>query len=225
VQTDQLTSYIKNARTQGLSDAEIKANLIAGGWSEDMVNQGLSGKSTLVVPPPPVPTPPSSASQPKGSLTMWDAFEHILLFISLYVLATSLALTLHYFVDKWFSGIGSDSSSYSWWGGFGEVLLRGYLAALIVSFPLFAFLFTLITQRTMRNPALRSLGARKVLIYLTLIGTFIIMLCNVIATVFAFLNGNVTFNFGLHFLVTVGISGYIFAYYVDQVREDRRLHE
>src|SRR3989344_1672000 len=99
--------------------------------------------------PPQTPDAPAQGSTPPvlstaqqvgtkpSSTTMWDAFEHVLMFISLYVLSTSIALTLYFFADKWFPGVTNESYYRS--PGLNDLqsnLLRGYLAALIVSFPL-----------------------------------------------------------------------------------------
>lgn len=159
------------------------------------------------------------ASKNPSSHSMWDAFEHILLFISLYVFVTSLALLIHYLVDKWVPRFpGSRYLSYS---SVGNTVLRGYLSAILVSYPLFVFFFLRITKRTFKNPELRKIKPRKTLIYLTLIITFIVSLINIISIVYSFLGGNVTGNFLAHFFVTFLISGIIFAYYLFQVREDR----
>ena len=63
--------------------------------------------------------------------------------------------------------------------------------------------------------------ARKLLTYGTLVVTFIVVLVNVVQAVYGFLEGNVTFNFVLHFLNTVGLSSIIFIYYLGQVKGDR----
>ncbi len=151
--------------------------------------------------------------------SMWDAFEHILMFISLYVFVTSFALLIHYLVDKWIPRFAEGRDiSYS---SVGSSILRGYLSAILVSYPLFAFFFLHITKRTLINPDLRKIKPRKVLIYLTLIITFAVSLINVISIVYSLLGGNVTANFFAHFFVTFLVSGIIFAYYIYQVKEDR----
>ena len=161
---------------------------------------------------------------------MWFFFKFFFFFFSLYVFASSVALLLHLFIDTWVRGVspsgfgslltvssGSKSALYSY-------ISRGYLASIIVSYPLFAWLFLQVTKKTLSNPALRQLTSRKQLIYLTLIVTFIITLINVISLVYGFLSGNVNLNFILHFIVTTGISLIIFIYYLHQVKEDRQIH-
>jgi len=223
--TNELLDYIKQAKLKGLSDEIITSELARTGWNTEDIRQALS--NDLVVPKPPKPiTQGIQISESSPSYSMWDAFEHILMFISLYVLSTSIALILHFFVDKWSPGISRESyGSYNdYVDGLGLILLRGYLASSIVSFPLFAYFFLKVTKQTQKHPLIRQLKARKFLIYLTLIITFLIVIGNTISIVYGFLNGNITLNFILHFIVTVTISGVIFAYYLAQVKEDKKIN-
>lgn len=164
-----------------------------------------------------------SSTTPSSTHSMWDAFEHVLLFISLYIFATAFALLLHFFVDRIFPSSIS-TTSYLSGSSYYSTIIRGYLAAIIVSYPFFAFLFLRITKRTFELPDLRKIHARKTLIYITLIVTFIIGLINLISIVYNFLGGNINLNFLLHFFVTFIVSGIIFLYYLNQVRSDKLLN-
>lgn len=219
--TEELVSYIKQARASKMPDETISINLLTSGWNKVDVEASMQQGDFLPVPKPPSPTYPKTEGT-QGS-SMWDAFEHILMFLSLYILATSIALTLYFYVDKWIPGASQTSYGYDLaTSSYGLPLLRGYLASLIVSYPFFAFLFLRVTKRTQKNPEMRHLKVRKQLIYFTLIVTFIIVMLNVISIIYGFLNGNVTVNFILHFIITIGISGIIFGYYLNQVKEDRK---
>lgn len=219
--TNELLDYIKEARGKSLDDKTINSQLQGIGWSESDIKSGiLALDSNLPLPPAPNSTAEKSAGTSHPAGNMWDAFQHALMFISLYVFASSLALILHYFVDDYLPGVQLDN--YSYLGNMQSTFIIGYLSAFMVSFPLFAFFFLKITKQTLTTPQIRNLRSRKILIYLTLIATFIIMMCNVIATLYGFLSGNVSVNFVLHFVVTVGISGIVFAYYLNEVKEDRR---
>jgi hypothetical protein len=232
----KLDDYVRKARALEVSEDQMRRDLRDAGWWEDDIESAIKGNPLVAAPTPPpgyrkggsdedshgagngssrLSPAPTSGSSP----TMWDAFEHILMFISLYVLAISFGLTLHFFVDKWVPGTPTEYRQID--SGWQLSALRGYLAALIVSYPLFAFLFLRITERTMNHPAVRSLKARKFLIYLTLVVTFVIVIGSTVSIIYNFLNGNVTPNFFLSFLITVSISGSVFAYYLSQVKEDR----
>lgn len=158
---------------------------------------------------------------------MWDTFEHILLFISLGVLATNITMLLHHFVNIWIKVPIEVSNNYdfSYYADvFMSTFIRGFMAAIIVSYPVFSFFFLKITKRTLEIPDTRKLKARKTLIYATLVITFLLVLINIISLVYNLLGGNVTLNFVSHFLVTVVVAGLIFVYYLEQIKEDRKIY-
>ncbi|OGK21711.1 hypothetical protein A3C23_00045 [Candidatus Roizmanbacteria bacterium RIFCSPHIGHO2_02_FULL_37_13b] len=217
---DQVVNYINQTRQAGVADPEIKQNLLQAGWSAE----SIAPYFTPSLPPIPRPKEKDHMTSPtrSGSHTMWDAFEHVLLFFSLYVLIGAIAFIFHGLIDKYVpdpitSGDFRSSTNYNYY----TTVIRWSLAAIIVSLPLFIFFFLNITKRTDKLPSLRQLRARKTLVYLTLIGTFIILVWKLIQIVFTLLDGNIASNFILHFLVTTGISSLIFAYYVLQVKGDK----
>ena len=72
----------------------------------------------------------------------------------------------------------------------------------------------------------RGCGTRAapLALVLTLVIMFIILLYNIINIVSNFLSGNVTFNFLLHFMTTITVSGTIFTYYIYQIKQDNKHH-
>jgi hypothetical protein len=220
-----IDKYISTAREKDMTDDQIKKALVDAGWDGAQVDQLISKTKEDLPPPPPPPVSTSdhtpAKKMPPGAYA-WYAFEHILMFISLAVLAISISLILNYFVDRYFPRVVVDRYDYGYSGQ--DSALRGYLSALIVSLPLFSFLFLDITRRTLAHPELRNHIVRKILIYLTLVVTFVMMLGYVIAAVYTFLGGNVSVNFLMHLLVTFATAGSIFAYYLSQVKGDRKLN-
>lgn len=208
----QIDEYISQARKNNQTDEQIKQSLLQSGWKESQFASYFSTSgSSLVPPPPPV------ASQN----TMWDGFEHVLLFISLYIMATSLTLILHFLVNKWLPQVSVDSYSSSRYD-VNNYLLRGYASALLVSFPLFAFFFSNAKRRTLKNPALQQVKIRHQLTYINLVISFLVVICYIISLIFNFLSGNVSLNFIVNFAVTVAVYGVIFIYYLLQVKESRQ---
>lgn len=221
----QLISYIKAAQEQKISNSEIEKNLAEVGWNAETIKKAfhLADQPDIPVPPTNLKTQPEKTVHSPTQNSMWDAFEHILMFITMYALGTSVALILYFIVDKLVPGITEDA--YNTYSRQSQLTtLRSSIAAAIVSYPLFAFLFWRVTKRTLENPHIRNLKSRKFLIYLTLVITFIIVIVNVIRIVYNFLSGNITANFVLNFLVTVSISGIIFVYYLNQIKEDRKIY-
>jgi hypothetical protein len=229
-ENQSLKDYVAQRLGQGVSVDKLKSELNRVGWPE---NDILAALAISTPPEPPVPTPPmppvpnvSTGGRVSGNIGMWDTFEHVLLFVSLLVFAVIFTQTLHVFINKWYPNTTVDQYSVGYYvDTFQATLLRWYLATLIVAYPLFAYFFLDISKRTRLNPSIRGLKSRKTLIYLTLIITFLIMIGEIINTVFNLLSGNISLNFVLHFTVTVVVTGIIFAYYLFQVREDRKIND
>jgi hypothetical protein len=203
MQNPELEGYIKAARGQGMADNAIRANLVSAGWAENDVQRAMSAAAPIVVPAPPTAHP-----------GMWVTFQYILLFITLYVSAVSLGGLLYSFADK----LIPDPANPSYLGGY---FLQGYLAAIIVAFPIFATLFIVLKRNVIAHPAVKSIRARQGLFYLTLVVTFIIMMSWVISIVYGLLSGDVTGQVLAHFAVTLLIAGPIFLYLLREVRSDR----
>ena len=205
-----LEKYIATARAQNATNDQIKQQLVQGGWVESEVSEALnpqpSGAPNL--PPPPVPR-----------FGMWVAFQYIILFISLYISATALGGLLHTAVDRIFQ---DRINQYDYGSTINSYLLNVYLAFLIVGFPIFAYLFITLKRQTIKKPAVKNITSRKILIYITLVGTFLIMVGHLIGTIMSFLNGSIALSSIFHLGVTFLIAGTIFVYLLLAVKEDRK---
>ena len=224
--TSELSSYIKSAREKKTSDEDIKSKLQSVGWKEEDIAAALVIDSGLPLPPPDgqaqgsAPTNPSGVKSPES---MWDSFEYILMFIAMYVSAISLATILSYLIDQWFPPYNPYPSYGSYSNTSVPDYIYGFLSALIVSFPIFAFLFLNLMRRVQKNPLVKRMHSRRMLVYITLIVSFTILLFSVIFAVHTFLTGNISVNFLLHLLVAMGISGGIFLYFLGEVKDDRKV--
>jgi hypothetical protein len=96
--------------------------------------------------------------------------------------------------------------------------MRGFLASLIVIFPLYIFLTRLLNQDVRRNPEKKDLKVRKWLIYLTLFVAGVTIVIDLIALLNAFLGGELTTRFLLKALVVLLVIGGLFSYYVADLR-------
>ncbi len=209
----ELSQFIIKLREQKIPDLQIKDSLIQGGWSEKDVDAALfsTGQTNFTVPIPPVP-----------HFSMWISFQYILIFICLYVSATSFGGILHQVVDEYLPD-ALENTNYSYYSGVNDYLLKGYIAGIIVTYPLFVFLFIGLKKQLLKQPKVKSLKARKVLIYFTLVVTFLFMICHLIATLYSFLGGTVETRAFAHLGVTFFVAGSIFVYLINEVREDRSL--
>lgn len=215
----ELEKYINAARERKVSDEVIKSELVKSGWSESEVLEALTPKPSTgieILPPP------------ARHFGMWVTFQYVLLFISLYVTATAVSSILHYAVDEFIkdpidkTGYGYGYSGFDYFSLlFGDLILI-HLAALIVTFPIFASLFLIVNKQAIANPAIKGLKVRKILIYITLVITFLILIGHLIIKVYAFLSGSLTTRILIHLVVTFAITGSIFIYLLRQVWEDRK---
>jgi len=216
----ELKTYIEKAREKKLSDEQIKNSLTAAGWQEEQIAEALSQNADLPVPPP----PPSVAH-----VGMWTGFLYILFFISLYVLATAVSGMLNLWVDTAIPTVidNANTNNADFFSFFvsnydSPSVIRGYIAAIIVSFPIFIALALTLKKQLATNPVVKNLRSRKILIYITLVGTFLILLGNVIATCYDFLSGTVTGNGLGHLVVTFLVVGAIFGYFIGEVKDDSK---
>lgn len=210
----ELEKYVATSRENKISDDIIKEQLVKSGWNEDDVTAALTPAASTVpnTPPPPVP-----------QFGMWVAFQYVILFISLYISASALAGILHIGVDNSIPDALSNSSGSGYSTSVNDFLMKAYLACLIVGFPIFAALFIILKRQMLHIPAVRNLRTRKILIYLTLVGTFLLMIGHLIMTIFGFLGGSVTTRSIAHFGITLLVAGSIFVYLLLEVREDRKV--
>lgn len=202
----ELQNFIRSCRQAGVNDLVIRDNLLHVGWRKDIVDRALVNGVAIPVP----------QEKEKGSRSMWDAFEHVLLFISLYTLVISVGSILYILIDRYLPALGT--SSYYYQNASSQ--LSSPVAAVVVSFPLFLFFFTRIAKRTSLNTTIRSLPLRKQLIYLTLVIAFITALIDVTALIYNILTGDLTVNSLLKMLVVLVLAGAVAGYYLIQIKED-----
>ncbi len=231
-----LVNYVQKLHHLKLTKLEIQEICQAVGWSKADIWQAII--EVYKLPPPPVAPAPKFASlstegtdqsalttkKPRqGSFSLWIAFEYILLFISLYVMAISLGLLWSVFVRRWFPDLQLEQYNSSYNESLSMML--NSMAALVVSWPLFSFFFYDIKKKEISLTGVRDIISRKILIYLTLVVTFIVMTINLITVINAFLSGSITTQFIALTAIILSISGTIFWYYLGQVRQDRALQQ
>lgn len=226
----QIIEYIQKKESEGLDSVTISNNLEKAGWSKELIEKAVFLRQNPDIPVPDSIELTEDSNSKKAQkiiqnsvdLNLWDAFEHVLMFISLFVFAIALLFLLNRFVDIFFPNPIDLQNEYYMSSSWYDESVKVPLSTIIVSFPLFFFMFIRIQKRTHENPLLRKMLLRKILIYITLIVTFITLLYNVITIIFNLLNGDLTTNFILHFLVTVSICSFVFGYFVRLVKDDQK---
>ncbi len=229
----ELNEYIQKARERGIDDATIRNNLTSAGWPDADVNTALLGDVPVPVPPHHgghhAQTHPSA--MPHGGFVQHNpqqpiavvqnlsvrGFEYSIMFITLLISAFSVGGLLHALVDTMFSGnetyAYSDSS-----GGFQTIAIT----LLIVSFPIFAYMFIRLKKAELRDPSIRRDPSRRKWTQFTQLACFIVGLIYAVTFVYFIIEGDDETSLVkqmLHTAITLIIVGGIFAYYW---REDHR---
>lgn len=210
-----LTTYISKLRSMNVSDEVIKEQLLKSGWQEAEVLEALAPITTTVqtvLPPPPVPR-----------FSMWISFQYVLLFVTLWISSTSLGGVWNYAIDKYVpDALAQSTTGYDYSYLMGNMLLQGYLAALIIASPFFVTLFIYLNKQVQTNPGIRNIKTRKLLMYFTIVVNFLYMISMLISTVFGYLSATASMRTVPHLLVNLIIPGSICLFLLQEVSEDRK---
>src|SRR5581483_1307507 len=160
----ELDSFIKKAKAKNLSDEDIKQRLLASGWGENDINAALADDD-LVVPLPPTANNPLHKQQAPIAVVQnlsVRGFEYSIMFISLWASAFSIIWLAITYVNDLFSKASGDyvyGSSNS-----GSAFM---ITLLLVTFPIFAYMFLRLKRIELTEPDVKSDPSRRKLTQLT----------------------------------------------------------
>lgn len=213
---DDIKNYIDQSRKLGLSQSQIKTQLLSLGKTEKEISKafGISNDTELT----------TLTRMTESHFSLWIAFEYFLMFFCLLISSVGLGIILHHGIDQIIPDVIEKTSSISI-SSIDKTFITWNTALIIVTYPIFVFLFIHTKKIELSKSSIRRVKSRKILIYLTLVITFLIMIFNVILALFKLLEGSVTSRFIAHALLTLFIVGGIFVYYFFEVKEDARSNE
>lgn len=236
---DQVESFIEKARARGLSDVDIRAKLLRKGWTQQQVDSALDD---LEVPDPPgvnsqvaTKVMPSSNDRPIAVVQSLSVrgFEYSIMFLSLWASAVAMIIlginTINDIYDK-------TNGSYTYGSGNSGSTLA--ITMLLVTFPVFAYMFLRLKKAEYNEPDLRHDSSRRKWTQLTMLVSFLSAVGFTIYFIYQLISpesagstyfdeGNGTYSTSstpilqrfFQTLVSLVVSGTIFAYYW---REDRK---
>lgn len=146
-----------------------------------------------------------------------DVFLQLFSIAALYVAVGSFITLLFGFVDVF---MPDQLAYYGTEAAYGSI--RWCLASLTVVFPLYGVSVWMLEKGYMANPALRELKTRKWLIYLTLFIAALIVAGDIVAILYAFLQGDLTSRFALKALAVFVVIATVFVQYLASMREGGR---
>lgn len=190
-----LAVFVRDALSAGRSRAEIATVLTQAGWSAQEVAEALDGWADVPFAPP-VP-------RPQPIVTARDFFVYALMFGALLFGAGYLVGLLHALIDQLLDPTGHGAARQIRWA----------MAVLIVTLPLYLWLAARERRRSAADPAMQRSAIRNWMVSLTLLFAAAVLLGDLVAVIYAFLNGDFTLQFALKALVVAGVAGGIFGYY------------
>lgn len=175
----------------------IRMLLLSSGWKEKDVVEALT-EATLDMPIP--------APEDRGGAR--EAFFHLIAFVTLCASVTSVLVLLFEYLNRLFPDVAfdvmnSDDTSF----------IRWFIATLIVSFPIFSWMTSMIVRDIAKNPERAWSPVRRWLTYLTLFVTAGVLVGDGITLLFYVLEGEISIRFILKICAVLAVAGGVFSYY------------
>jgi len=143
-----------------------------------------------------------------------DLFLHLLAIVTLYWSAVSFTTLLWQFINNFFPDVLNTN-----YLGITE-LIRFGVSSLIIVFPVFILDSWYLNKIYRRESVVRESKIRKWLIYLTLFVAALVIIGDLVGTINMLLGGEVTIRFILKALSVLLVAGFVFGYYLDDVRRE-----
>jgi hypothetical protein len=142
-----------------------------------------------------------------------DFFLYLFATGALYFSAVDLIVLLRQYVNYFFP----DPLSYSGFTGLSNAM-RLSMAFLIVLYPAYVIVMSILGRDTDREPAKQELWVRRWSLYLTLFLSGVTMVGDLIYLVYSFLGGDFTLRFILQALAILIVAAAVFGYYLFLLR-------
>ena len=205
----ELHSFIKDSLAKGLAKDKIREVLLQANWQPDEVDAALNHYADVSFP--------VAVPKRKPYLSAREAFMYLLTFLTLYISAFQFGSLIFYFINRAFPDLLSGAPYYDNAAGVGAI--RWQLASIIIAFPLYLWISSLLARRAGQTKESR---VRKWLTYLTLFVAAGIIIGDLIALISNLLGGELTPRFALKVLTVGAIAGAIFGYYLTDLRKEEK---
>jgi small-conductance mechanosensitive channel len=197
-----LRGFLQSAKQRGISDETVVSLLQHRGFSERSIYRALAAHYEEVL----------GESLPSRGLDVEnarDAFYYLLNFITLAFWTVALGQIFYMLIERRFPD-ALDANVLS------SVRdeIAGQLAAVIVTFPVFLIVHSLIQAQLRKRPDLYYSPVRRWLTYVALVLAAIVLVADAVWFVTSFLQGQLTIRFVLDSLVLLVLGGGIFLYYL-----------
>ena len=206
--TTDITDFVRRALEAKIGRDEIGKALTAAKWPEHEIKSALGAFADV---PFPIAVP-----RPRPYLSARDVFTYLVLFCALYASVWYVVQLLFAFIDK---AIPDAARANEYQYAYADETIRWSIAGLVVSAPLFLYMFRLVSLRVARDPNAMQSRPRKWLTYLTLAMAVSALAGDLIGLVYNGLSGDLTLPILLKSTVVALIAGGTFLYFFNDVRQ------
>jgi hypothetical protein len=201
-----LLEFIRAAKRQGVNDEFIVALLCQRGWSERRVYAAFSAYYAEALG---MPVPVRSGHVENAR----DAFYYLLNFITLGFWTVALGQVFYILIARAFP----DATQTPYYAESLRDQISWQVAVVVIAFPVFVFVHTLINRELSKRPDLYDSGVRRWLTYLALVIAAIVVLLDGVWFISALLRGELTIRFVLDSFVLLVLGGGVFLYYLKTI--------
>lgn len=203
---NDIQTYIQRELGKGKSHDEIREALRQAGWNDNAIDNAFSQAE------PSAPQANASHTDDQSRLN----FLYTLSFITLYTAVYAFVRTSFGAIDMLFDPANvADSQTL-------QENLRWHLATLVVVFPVFLLVNAGIRRMVARQHIeVHFTGARKNFTYVTLFVAALFLIGSAIALVYQLTGGEFLSQSILKLSVLILVTGSLFGYYFQEVREGR----
>ena len=206
--THELDLFVREALLRGQPRPAIAEALARAGWSPEQTRGVLDGYADIDFP---IPVP-----RPRASLSAREAFAYLVLFATLYFGTWNLGSLLFDLIERaW-----PDPAATDYMFAATDSSIRWSASALVIAFPVFAFVAWRVSRDVARHPIKRLSPVRRWLTYLTLFIAASVLIGDMTTLVYHVLGGEATLRFLLKVLVVAVLAGAIFGYYLHDLRRE-----
>lgn len=203
-----LQLFVRESLAKNQSREAIAEALKKGGWQPDEIDSALAAYADVSFP--------VAVPKRKPYLSAKEAFLYLVLFMTLYISAFSLGTIVFQFIDRAFPDV-----LYSGYDGTASVI-RSALSAMIIAFPVFLWVSSILHKAIAKDPEKRGSKVRKWLTYITLFIATTIIIVDLITILTSLLGGELTMRFFLQSSTILAIAGSIFGYYLWDLRTEEQ---
>ena len=196
----QLSRFVWEALSKGKSREEISNVLTQSGWSASDVRQALEAWAETTYSPP-IP-------RPQATVSAKDFFIYTLTFGVLIFGAIYFVQLFHALIDLALEDNNRRITRSIRWS----------MAVLIVTVPVYLWLTVRDRHALRADPALYRSAIRKWLTYICLLIAASVLLGDLVFTIYAVLDGDLTLQFLSKAGVVAAVAGAIFLFYLNDIR-------